>query len=254
MLDFSSIYDLNYYQGQGADPKVDYLYELHHPETTIRQYEWRGILAIVTALLSKISCRPQDASWLDFGCGNGGLVRYAQRRGCLHVRGYETGAIAGLAKGFGIPLISEEQLFNMQGCFDLVTAIEVIEHVPRPIDVLRQIRRLLRPTGVLFLTTGNARPFRDCLLDWRYVVPEIHIGFYEPETLAFALTRTGFTPIETHRLKGWTDILRFKILKNLGVRRRGVLESCLPWSILTRAADLRFQVSHHPAGIALRQE
>jgi len=43
--------------------------------------------------------------------------------------------------------------------FDLVTAIEVIEHVESPISFLRNIGRLLTPGGVAVVTTPNV----DCL-------------------------------------------------------------------------------------------
>ncbi len=41
------------------------------------------------------------------------------------------------------------------GSFDLVTAVEVIEHVESPIGFLRNVRRLLAPNGVAVLTTPN---------------------------------------------------------------------------------------------------
>ena len=56
-----------------------------------------------------------------------------------------------------------------QGSFDVVTAIEVIEHVLDPVAELRRIRALLRPGGLLFLTTGNAKPYSKRLLTWGYL-------------------------------------------------------------------------------------
>lgn len=50
------------------------VYELEHPEATVRQYEWRGIQRLVVHLCPLTA----ETQWLDFGCGNGGLVRYVR--------------------------------------------------------------------------------------------------------------------------------------------------------------------------------
>src|SRR5262249_25582753 len=128
-----------------------------------------------------------------------------------------------------------------------------IEHVLDPIPVLQHARRLLKPNGLLYLTTGNARPFRDRILEWRYVIPEIHVSYFEPRTLEAALKCAGFRPVYHVRPKGYTDILRFKILKNIGVRKRGVLERAVPWKLVSWLADLRYQVTYHPYGIAVSE-
>src|SRR5690349_1927317 len=49
-LDFENIYNENYYKGQGADPLVDYLSEMNSPESSIRQFEWKGILEVIEGL------------------------------------------------------------------------------------------------------------------------------------------------------------------------------------------------------------
>ena len=73
----------------------------------------------------------------------------------------------------------------------MVTAIEVMEHVIEPMVTLPRIAALLRSGGLLFLTTGNAEPFRGRLAKWSYVKPDIHVGFFEPGTLATALRGAG---------------------------------------------------------------
>jgi SAM-dependent methyltransferase len=244
--EYDRIYDRDYYAGRGADPHVDYAFEVEHPDETVRGYEWRGIVDAVAAL---VPLSP-ETRWLDFGCGHGGLVRYARLHHDLAVEGFDTGAVAGDARRAGIPVLDERGLADARGTFDVVTAIEVIEHVPNPVDLLASIRRLLVPGGLLFLTTGNARPFRRRLLRWRYVEPDVHVSFFEPDTLVRALSRAGFRPERRGRIAGFTDIIRFKVLKSLGVRRKNVWERLVPWTLVAALVDARLGVSAHPVGWA----
>src|SRR5689334_20883156 len=62
--DYDQIYSDAYYAGQGADPLVDYVYEMDHADRTIRRYEWRGIAAAVAALTPT----GPGTRWLDYGC------------------------------------------------------------------------------------------------------------------------------------------------------------------------------------------
>lgn len=242
--DYAEIYSQDYYRGKGADPLVDYQYELEHPDRTIRLYEWRGVATAVSSL-SPIS---QQSCWLDFGCGNGGLVRYCRERFGCRVIGFEEGAIAQTAARYGIPIATEAGLDEFAGRCDVVTAIEVLEHTLDPAATLRRIRRLLRPGGIFFYTTGNAAPFSRRFTEWRYVTPEIHISYFEPETLRRALISAGFVPEFHGRLPGFADIMRFKILKNLGLHRRSLLERAAPWPLLARIAEARVRLFEHPVG------
>jgi 2-polyprenyl-3-methyl-5-hydroxy-6-metoxy-1,4-benzoquinol methylase len=245
--DYAAIYDERYYRGEGADPYVDYYFELEHPGETVRRYEWDGILAAVSAL------RPVDAQtrWLDFGCGHGGLVRHvAANTGCT-VAGTDTGGIVATAREKGVNILDEQELGAWAGKCDVVTAIEVLEHLPDPIAVLRRIRALLKPGGLFFYTTGNARPFRGRLTTWSYALPEIHVSFFEPETLAGALRAAGFRPEFCPPFPGLDQIIRFKILKRLGFRRRSWVERMLPWPVFLPLLRRRLEIGAHPIGWAV---
>jgi SAM-dependent methyltransferase len=93
----------------------------------------------------------------DFGSGRGAI---AER---LHSFGCELVAVDRTAEGFeaGLPHVSldfDQNDFASElspASFDLVTAIEVIEHVESPIGFLRNIGRLLAPRGVAVITTPN---------------------------------------------------------------------------------------------------
>jgi SAM-dependent methyltransferase len=244
--DFAAIYDDAYYAGRGADPMVDYAFELEHPEQTIRSYEWAGVTEVVRRLRGGLDA----VRWLDFGCGNGALVRHLRESAGVDAEGFEEGSIAASARQLGLPLVDAEQLADRRGAYDVVTAIEVLEHTLDPLVELRRIRELLAPGGLLFLTTGNAAPFGERLTEWSYVVPEIHISFFEPLTLGRAMQTAGFVTAPLPGWDGFDQILKFKVLKNLGARRRSRLADLVPARPLARAADRRVRLSQMPVGWA----
>ena len=244
--DYERIYSQDYYAGRGADPLVDYIFELEHPDETIRLYEWRGIVRAVRSLYSLDT----HSRWLDFGCGTGGFVRYIRQQGLCTAVGFDESWTAEKARDAGLPILRSDELDGVTGTFDVVTVIEVLEHLEQPLAVLRRIRSLLKPGGLLFLTTGNAQPVRNRLLSWRYVIPEIHISFFEPATLARALIQSGFDPEFRGFLPGFADIIRFKTLKNLHCKKHAWWHSCLFWGVSARLLDAWLEISAHPVGWA----
>jgi SAM-dependent methyltransferase len=238
--DFDVLYDEAYYRGEGADPLVQYEREVTDPRT-VRMYEWRAILAIVEHLRGGLG----SARWLDFGCGLGGLVRYARDRG-IDSFGFDEGYAAGRLRQDSVPALSSAELDVAEESFEVVTAIEVLEHLIDPVATLRRLAALLRPGGLLFLTTGNAEPFRNRMETWSYVQPDVHIGFFEPATLATAFRRAGLKPAFPGYVPGFTDLYRYKILKNLGRKRRDLLQDFVPWPLVARTADRRYRLSKHP--------
>jgi SAM-dependent methyltransferase len=242
--DYAEIYSEAYYRGQGADPLVDYVDELENPKRTIRDYEWQGLLSIFRELM------PAGGRWLDFGCGAGGLVRNARLAG-FNAIGFEEGWGANAARSKKIPVVDAVGLDACAGGIDFVTAIEVVEHVHDPVSVLKQMRRLLRPGGILFLTTGNAEPWRGRLFEWSYAsIPEVHISFYEPRTLEVALKMAGFRVEKGRFFSGYTGVVKYKMLKSLKIKRKHWYIDWLPWQMLTRMVDMKYRTSAQPYGIA----
>ena len=243
--DYRALYDEKYYCGRGADPLVDYAYELDHPDKTIRTYEWRGIAELLYEYVGGLAGK----RWLDYGCGAGGLVRYANQFTGANCAGFDTGGFINRARTAGVPILSEAALAARQGSFDIITMIEVIEHVVDPVSLLRSIASLLRDGGTLFLTTGNALPHLKSFFAWSYVVPEIHVSYFTPHSLELAYERVGLTVLRGGYGRGWSDIIRFKVLKNLHIKSRSAVESAVPWSLLSRVLDRRFSVTAHPLAI-----
>jgi cyclopropane fatty-acyl-phospholipid synthase-like methyltransferase len=240
--DYESIYSEDYYRGLGADPYIDYIYESQHESTTIRNYEWRGILANIQALAHV----GPGTRWLDFGCGQGGLLKYCECRVEADYCGFEEGWLGPEASRLGFPIVRHSDLLADKGPFDIITAVEVFEHIESPIPVFRLLRRLLKPGGLLFYTTGNPVPHWNRFLNWEYVYPEIHVSFFSPVAMDRALAQSGFRTKAPGDLPGYSDIIRYKILKRLGVKDRHVWEAVLPWNLISRAIDARLRITGYP--------
>ena len=84
---------------------------------------------------------------------------------------------------------------------------------------------------------------------WSYVVPEIHVSYFTPHSLELAYERVGLTVLRGGYGRGWSDIIRFKVLKNLHIKSRSAVELAFPWSLLSRVLDRRFSVTAHPLAI-----
>jgi SAM-dependent methyltransferase len=78
--------------------------------------------------------------------------------------------------------------------FDVVRLNNVIEHVPSPRALLGDIRRVIRPGGLLFISTPNVESFTAALqgVRWRYVQGEHHIYLFSLRTIRRLLETEGF--------------------------------------------------------------
>jgi 2-polyprenyl-3-methyl-5-hydroxy-6-metoxy-1,4-benzoquinol methylase len=122
--------------------------------------------------------------WLDVGCGAGTLLEAARGRG-WEVIGTEVAERAAQAlrpKGFDVRSGELGQLELPEAEFDVVSMLEVIEHVPDVSALLAASRRLLRPGGALYVTTPHGRGISARLLGtkWSVVCPPEHLQLFPP--------------------------------------------------------------------------
>jgi len=104
---------------------------------------------------------------LDVGCGGGILAEAMAHRGA-DVTGIDLGeaplAVARQhAKESGVAmayrcLSVEEMAAEQPGSFDVVTCMEMLEHVPDPASVVRACAALVKPGGEVFFSTLNRNP------------------------------------------------------------------------------------------------
>jgi 2-polyprenyl-6-hydroxyphenyl methylase / 3-demethylubiquinone-9 3-methyltransferase len=150
---------------------------------------------------------------LDIGCG-GGLVCEPFARMGAAVTGVDPAAanIAAATKhaeGQGLAIdyraIEAEQLVAQGVTFDAVLCLEVVEHVPDPAAFVKTCAALVRPGGVLILSTLNRtlKSYALAIVGAEYVLRWLPIGthrwdrFLTPDELRAHLTAAGLRQWDT---------------------------------------------------------
>ena len=128
---------------------------------------------------------------LDVGCGTGTNLAELSRFGVVSGVESEPRAVDHCREaGWNVTLSSGDELPFDAGAFDVVTLLDVIEHVPEDATILAEARRVLRPGGVLLVTVPA--------YGWMWgAQDEIshHYRRYTARSLRASLRGTGFAPM-----------------------------------------------------------
>ena len=133
---------------------------------------------------------------LDVGCATGFFLDVASSAG-WEVHGVELSEYAAeVARGrFGEHVFKGtlEQAGYPDESFDVVTLFDLLEHVPDPRLFLREVRRLLRPDGILLIVTPDITSLSARIMGhrWSHFKRE-HLHYFSPETITHLLTECGF--------------------------------------------------------------
>ena len=109
---------------------------------------------------------------LDVGCGGGLLSEAMASRGAEVVgidpalEALQVAEMHALESGLSIDYqqtTAEALAEANEACFDVVTCLEMLEHVPDPESVIRACARLVRPGGQVFFSTLNRSPWSGLL-------------------------------------------------------------------------------------------
>jgi 2-polyprenyl-6-hydroxyphenyl methylase/3-demethylubiquinone-9 3-methyltransferase len=156
---------------------------------------------------------------LDVGCGGGILADAMARKGAA-VLGIDLAtkalkvaqlhALEAQTDGVQYREISAEALTAEQpGSFDVVTCMEMLEHVPDPSSVVKACAVLVKPGGHVFLSTinRNAKAFLFAIVGAEYVLNMLPRGTHEyaklikPSELAGYCRAVGLTLQQTKGLE-----------------------------------------------------
>lgn len=135
-----------------------------------------------------------DGRLLDVGTSIGLFLRLALDRGWSGT-GTEFGRRALAYARDELELdVSEQPVEELDGEYDVVTVLSVLEHVNEPRAFLRHVARLLKPGGAAYFIVPNVDSLACRVLHERAATFDgrNHLVYFSPRTLADLLRREGF--------------------------------------------------------------
>mgnify|MGYP001109812524 CR=1 FL=1 len=202
----------------------------------------RSRLSAAKSQLRLIRKHNRGTNLLDTGCAEGFFLFNASKEGYT-TKGIELsqGAAAYAREEFGLDVEAgyfEESQFP-ENCFDVVTLWQVLEHVPCPHTILKEVHRILKPGGLVTVSTPDIGgiPARIFGRRW-WNIRRVHINQFTTETLRSILENAGFKNVASTSY--WECIslsmLLIPILKYLKVYEP-LKALFYPSSILARIMD-----------------
>lgn len=172
---------------------------------------------------------------LDVGCGGGILAESMARQGAdvlgidLADKSLKVAQLHALESG--VPhlqyrLVAAEALAaEMPGQFDVVTCMEMLEHVPDPAAIVKACADLVKPGGWVFFSTinRNAKAYLMAIVGAEYLLKLVPRGTHDyarllrPSELAAFSRQAGLTPLHSSGLSYNPLTQRFKLSTDASV-------------------------------------
>ena len=167
---------------------------------------------------------------IDIGCGGGILAESMARKGAnvtgidLSEKALKVADLHSLESGVNVryKLIAAETMADEEaGQYDVVTCMEMLEHVPDPAAIVKACATLVKPGGHIFLSTLNRNPkaYLFAILGAEYVLRLLPKGthdydkFITPAELSQFL-RTAGLDLNSMRGMGYNPLTKIYSLNN----------------------------------------
>ncbi len=154
----------------------------------------------------------EGKSIIDVGCGGGILAESMAAAGAevtgidLAQKSLNVARLHGLESGIKVEYknISAEQIASERPeKYDIVTCMEMLEHVPDPGSIVRACAQLVKPGGLVFFSTlnRNVKSFLFAIIGAEYILNLLprnthnHNSFIRPSELADSARDAGLSPI-----------------------------------------------------------
>ena len=183
----NSMYDMNYYSGNS-----DYSYLDERDILSYSEYVWNSRIDFITKYVP-------GGNFLDIGSSFGGLLQSAKKK--FNPFGIELSEYsAQYSKKFFGENIHNGTLDNHNfeyNTMNVITMIELIEHLEHPKKAISECYKLLKKDGLLVIQTANMEGLQAKMQkeNYAYYMPG-HLSYFSKRNLRQILEQTGFSKIE----------------------------------------------------------
>lgn len=176
-------------------------------------YTWKTVSHLLWSQFRHVAFHSQYTSgrWLDAGCAKGFLLNIASQYGWepfgFDISSYAIKEARSVCpRAHLLVLDAQSPLPFPSDFFEVITACELIEHLTRPENFIKEAYRLLKPGGLLFITTPNASsiiigfPLMKNVCQAIKYPPfddESHVSYFSSKSISKLLRRCGFSKVKT---------------------------------------------------------
>lgn len=207
-----------------------------HPPSANNKYFLEKLRLIQSFTSPKSRAQPRDEGGLtilDVGCGWGNFLEVLKKKS-INYKGIDNSTEAiNICRSKNLncqKTLLQDLVRSDKSMYDAITFFQVIEHIQNPLPILAAAKKVLKPNGIILITTpNNDSPIRKILGDkWSVYNDPTHYVFYDMNSLRKTLLLGDFKKIkiklDTVRFLSLQYILmrlsiklKFKLLNNLPV-------------------------------------
>ena len=110
---------------------------------------------LISIVSNKLKNKEKNIKILDIGCGEGFTIKLLQKKGFKNISGLD---IVDMRRYHDFKFyVADMCMHDLKHCekYDVITALEVIEHTKNPWNFIENCAKLLKPDGELILSRPN---------------------------------------------------------------------------------------------------
>ena len=152
---------------------------------------------------------------LDVGCGMGGFVRYLQNRMFSHAEGLDYVAnYTVYAEKTGSGRFTTASAYSLpfnDDYYDFLIIDHVLEHLVDPITALKEVVRITKPGGMIFLGVPESSRYREYpFFDFFWFCLREHIHHFDAAIISFITSRMGLRQVDQSLI--FTEMMSNKMI------------------------------------------